>query len=369
MSRSVIRLPLFLILFWLSACSHLETSQSYDVIVDASGKTPFAFSNLQAAVDAAPANAARRYRILAKAGRYYEKITINRSNLEIVGEGMDSTLIYFDANAAEAGHYRDDNRGTPGSATMSINARDVHIANLTIANTFDFPANDAKAKDDPSRVSASQAVALLLDTASDRVSFDSVAVNGYQDTLFANGHRAYFYQSHISGNVDFIFGRGAVVFDQSTITSRPRAKRFPESAIQGYITAASTNIEQDYGLVFLDCELRRENGVPDKSVTLGRPWHPTTTFDDGRYADPDAIGHAVFIRTYMDAHISPEGWSSMSGTARDGTKSRVFTPGESRFYEHRNFGPGAATNSQRPQLSDAEAAQYTRENIFAEWRP
>jgi len=369
----LIRLPFFLALFYLSACSSLQGSsnyaQNYDAVVNASGTNSNAFTSVQAAVDAAPADTNQRYRILIKAGRYYEKVTINRSNMEIVGEGMGETIIEFDAYASEAGHYREDNWGTPGSATVSINAENVHITDLTINNTFDFLANDAKAKDDPSRVSASQAVALLLDTGSDRVSFDSVELNGYQDTLFAHGYRAYFHQSRISGNVDFIFGQGTVVFDQSTIVSRPRAKSFPDDAIQSYITAPSTNIDREYGLTFLDCKLLREEGVPDNSVTLGRPWHPTTTFADGRYADPDAIGKAVFIRTYMDAHISPQGWSSMRGTARDGTKSRIFTPEESRFYEYQNFGPGAQVNDKRPQLSAAEAAQYTLENIFGEWRP
>jgi pectinesterase len=365
----LIRLPFFLALLYLAACSSLHGSSNYHAVVDASGTNPNAFTTVQAAVNAAPADTGQRYRILVKAGHYYEKITINRSNIEIVGDGMGETVIDFDAYASEAGHYRKDNWGTPGSATVSINAEKVHIADLTINNTFDFLANDAKTKDDPSRVAASQAVAVLLDTGSDKVSFDSVELNGYQDTLFAHGYRAYFHQSRISGNVDFIFGQGAVVFNQSTIVSRPRAKSFPKGAIQSYITAPSTNIGRDYGLTFLDCKLLREEGVPDSSVTLGRPWHPTTTFADGRYADPDAIGKAVFIRTFMDAHISPEGWSSMGGTARDGTKSRIFTPDESRFYEYRNFGPGAAVNGERPQLSAAEAAKYTLENIFGDWQP
>ncbi|MFC3114420.1 pectinesterase family protein [Cellvibrio fontiphilus] len=343
------------------------TLRQYDAIVDAN--TPGAYSSIQAALADAPENTAVRYRVLIKAGQYKEKVTITRPNLEIRGEGAAKTIIYFDAYAGNSRGYRADGWGTPGSATMSINSTDVHLAELTIENTFDYLTNDAKGDDDPTKAGDSQAVALLLDTGSDRVSLSKVTLNGYQDTLFVHGKRAYFYQSAISGNVDFIFGQGNAVFDQSTIISRPRNSSFNAGEIQSFITAPSTNIQREFGLTFLDCKLTYEAGVPEHSITLGRPWHPTTTFPDGRYADPNAIGKAVFIRTFMDKHIHPQGWSSMAGTAPDGTKSRIFTPEESRFFEYQSSGPGATINEQRPQLTDAQAAGYSLEKIFIDWQP
>jgi pectinesterase len=366
--------PFFLLLMLvLSACSNDHHSfnaktMSYDAIVG--GDSSSAFKTVQAALDAAPKDEATRYRILIKPGRYNEKLNINRANVEINGEDAASTIIYFDAHAANSRAYRDDGWGTPGSATVSINAVDVHLADLTIENTYDFLSNDARqARNDPDAVADSQAVALLLDTRSDRISVSRVTLNGYQDTLFVHGYRAYFYQSTVSGNVDFIFGQGTVVFEKSTIISRPRNSNFAEGEIHSFITAPSTNISREYGLTFLDCTLTREQGVPDQSITLGRPWHPTTNFPDGRYADPDAIGKAVFIRTFMDSHINTQGWSSMPGTARDGTKSRIFTPQESRFFEYQSTGPGAVINSQRPQLTDEQLADYSLERIFLDWQP
>ena len=367
------QLFLLLALISLSACSdklhHSKpVAPAYDAIVG--GDSLSAFPTIQAALDAAPKDESIRYRILIKAGRYNEKLSITRANVDIKGEGETATVIYYDAHAANSRHYREDGWGTPGSATLAINSTDVHLADLTIENTFDYLTNDAKqANNDPSAIADSQAVALLLDTRSDRVSASRVTLNGYQDTLFVHGYRAYFYQSTISGNVDFIFGQGTVIFDQSIIISRPRNSTFAEGEIHSFITAPSTHISREYGLTFIDCKLMREQGVPDHSITLGRPWHPTTNFPDGRYADPDAIGKAVFIRTHMDSHINPQGWSSMPGTARDGTKSRIFTPEESRFFEYRSSGPGAAINSQRPQLTDEQAADYSLEKIFVDWQP
>lgn len=368
-----ITLPLFLLtsLLCLSACS-LEQRSTTDAEFDAivGGASPAAFTTIQAALNAAPADESKRYRILISAGDYKEKLTITRANLDIRGEGARKTRIYFDAFAGNSRHYRADNWGTPGSATVAINAHNIHIADLTIDNTFDYLTNDGKkTRNDPTAADDSQAVALLLDTGSDKISLSKVILNGYQDTLFVHGKRAYFYKTTISGNVDFIFGQGNAVFEQSIIVSRPRNSIFAADEIHSFITAPSTNIASEYGLTFIDCRLTREPGVPDGSITLGRPWHPTTTFPDGRYADPKAIGKSVFIRTFMDSHINAQGWSSMPGTAPDGTKSRIFTPEESRFFEYHSSGPGAAINGKRPQLSDQQAATFTLENIFQDWQP
>lgn len=377
MIRTMAPLTLLVTLLGVSACGAKQdavvtntNAHTTDQSAIVGGNAPGAFATIQAALDAAPKDETLRYRILITAGSYKEKLVITRPNMEIRGEGEAKTVIHFDTYAGNSKGYREDGWGTPGSAVVAINTTDIHLEDLTIDNTFDFLDNDAKkTRNDPDAVADSQAVALLLDTASDRISANRVSLHGYQDTLFVHGNRAYFYQSTISGNVDFIFGQANTVFEQSTIVSRPRNSTFEEGEIHSFVTAPSTNIGREYGLTFIDSKLTREDGVPDNSITLGRPWHPTTTFADGRYADPDAIGKAVFIRTFMDSHINPVGWSSMSGTAPDGTKSRIFTPEESRFFEYKSTGPGAVVNAQRPQLSDSEAAAYTLENIFQDWQP
>ncbi|MCP8900858.1 pectinesterase family protein [Gilvimarinus xylanilyticus] len=292
--------------------------------------------------------------IAVASGDYYEKVTIARDHVSLTGLSDTPPRLYFDAYANIAGVYHRDDWGTPGSATLTINAVGVHLHNLHIENSFDYLANDALSKDDPAKLPHTQAAALLLDVDSDKTLITDSIIDGYQDTVFADGGRSYFHNSRISGNVDFIFGDGLAVFENCQIVSRPRAKAFSPGDIQGHLSAPSTNIKQPYGLVFIDSRLEREAGVPDNSVSLGRPWHPTTTFADGRYADPDAIGSAIYINTWMDGHIRNEGWASMSGTARDGTKSRIFTPDESRFYELNSKGAGASDHSQRRTLSDTE---------------
>lgn len=271
------------------------------------------------------------------------------------------------AVAQDARHYHRNDWGTAGSATLTINAVDVSVSGFLVENMLDYLSNDALPGDDENKIRHSQAAALLLDIESDRVHMRDVHLTGYQDTLFLNGGRLFFEDGFISGNVDFIFGNGVGVFEGSTIETRPRGKSFPEGEVQSYITAPSTQISQPVGLVFYKCRLTREEGVPDRSVTLGRPWHPTTRFADGRYADPKAIGYSRFIDTWMDAHIHENRWSTMGGTARDGSKSDIFRPEDSRFNEGASSGPGARASAIEIEWSTQLSYSDIQSIVFEDW--
>jgi pectinesterase len=179
---------------------------------------------------------------------------------------------------------------------------------------------------------------------------ERVDVLGHQDTLLIDRGRARFSECLVSGTVDFIFGAGSGWFDRCEIRSRARAAGQPD---MGCIAAPSTPAEQPTGLLFDACRLTREAGVRDHSVSLGRPWRPTRTFPDGRYGDPDALGMAAFLDCWMDAHIAPEGWTSMAYTATGGGEKIPLQPEAARFFEHANIGPGAQGTRRATMLSRA----------------
>ena len=305
------------------------------------GAQPRCFASVQAALDAsAKDNADTWITVDIAPGHYHEKVTISRPKTKLLGHGADKTRIEFDAVAQTAGHYHRNNWGTPGSATLTVDADQVTIDGLTIENSYDFLTNDALPAGDPKKISNSQGVAFLADIHSDRVLVTNSSLTGNQDTLFANGKRVLIRRSFISGNIDFIFGNGEVLIEDSEIESRRRATAFAPGEFQSFITAPSTPLSQEIGIVIYRSRLTREDGVPDGSVALGRPWHPTTTFPDGRYADPNAVGQAAFIDCFMDAHIRSDHWTEMGGTARDGTKTARFQPQDARFFESGSIGPG-----------------------------
>ncbi len=365
------RICCLLLVVLLAGCSSekperfLPESVTADAIVASTAIDETHYSSIQEAVNAAPQEGG--WTIAVAPGEYYERVVIDKPGITLIGAGMDQTKIVFDRYAGKAvTRGSEEHWGTSRSATVEITRPGVHIANLTIENGFDFLTEDARESSDPARVSGMQAVALKISEYTDKTFIENVALLGYQDTLYVRGGRSYFKGGEIRGNVDFIFGDGNAYFDTVSIYSRPRGKNMD---ITGYITAPSTLISDTFGLTFVNCKLLREEGVPDNSVPLGRPWHPTTTFDDGRYANPFAIGKAVFINTWMDAHITTTGWASMGGSTKEGGRKEFDPINDARFAEYGSSGPGYAINEQRPQLGVEKMDIYKRFNILNGWEP
>ncbi len=125
-----------------------------------------------------------------------------------------------------------------------------------------------------------------------------------------------------------------------------------------------------FGFLFVNCRLKKESpAMADNSVTLGRPWHPTTTWADGsRSANPQAVGSVVYKNCWMDAHISAKGWDAMAGKDKTGEKL-WFYPEDSRFFEFGSTGPGAIKSEMRRVLSATQAQKYSIANVLGGWEP
>ncbi len=340
--------------------SSASAASLYDVKVSQDGSADF--TSIQQAIDSAPKNN-QPFVIYIQNGTYQEKLHITRPNVYLIGEDRDKTII----TATTANSMLDEKGqkfGTFGSRTVAVDATDFSARSLTIENGFDFPANQRKAKDDPTREKGTQAVALLVAHNGDRAQFKDINLRSYQDTLYLRAGRSYFDKSEISGTVDFIFGHGTALIENSDIVARYRDDVEAGNPL-GHVTAPATDIKSAFGLVFKNCNLTKEANVPAASYSLGRPWHPTTNFADGRYADPNAIGHTAYIDCQMDDHIY--GWDKMSGKDIKGEKI-WFHPQDSRFWEFASQGAGVQ-KAERPQLSKNEAAKYTTQNILSQWQP
>lgn len=322
---------------------------------DSTNGTPV-YRSIGTALNGMTANGGARVVVFVRNGRYREKLTIDRPRITLLGESRDSTIITYDA-AADTPSPGGGRYGTRGSFTLRIVAPDFRGERLTIENAFDYPANAAKPDSDTTRFRNPQAVALMTDLGSDRATFVDVRILGHQDTLFANSGRHYFYGCHIEGHVDFIFGAGQAVFEDSDIVSLDRGNR----TNNGYITAASTSTAQPFGFLFVRSRLRKQGpAMAANSVTLGRPWHP--------FADPDAVASVVFIDTWMDDHIGGKGWDRMS--AVDSTGTRIwYEPASARFFEYRTRGPGAVASASRRVLSESEAKRHVPSAYLRGWAP
>ncbi|MBV1908057.1 MAG: hypothetical protein KUG78_01980 [Kangiellaceae bacterium] len=335
------------------------------VKLDGYSKQPI-YNSLSEAIKAAPKNSLDKFTIKILPGIYHEKMKIDKPNIQLLGSGREYTIIEYDDSAGSFVKGTQKPMGTTKSASLTISAANFSAFELTIKNSFDYLSNDILAKSDPNKTRG-QAVSLLLNEDSDRAYFRDVSIIGFQDTLFVNSGLSLFENSEISGNVDFIFGAGQAILLNSKIVTQPRNNL---SSNISYISAPSTDISQNFGFVFINCRLEKYSDVAENSVYLGRPWHPTTTFSDGRYADPKAIGSSVFINTWMDDHIKAKAWFAMRGTSRDGSKNTWFQPEDSRFYEFVSSGPGRFNRIKlklRDGLPDQSASDFNIDQLLNGW--
>lgn len=358
MSRAALPRRRFLLeasLASLSGCLARRSPEHFDAVVarDDTGLRGPRHASLAAAIAAAPADGRAAYRIALGCGSWDEKLVVDKPNIHLVGAHRDICRLGSDR---AAGQRRADGRpwGTRGCGSVIVRAPGFRARGLTFENRFDYRAHLRQPVLETVGANGAQAVALMLDTGSDRVLLEDCDIDGHQDTLFADAGRSWLRRCRIRGSVDFLFGAGECVLDDCEIVSRAR----PGLLRQGYLTAPSTPAGQGIGLLLRRCNLLREVEVPNRSVALGRPWRPTRDHPDGRYGDLQAIGSAVFIDCWMDAHIDAQGWEAMHYTARDGTR-QALAPTQARLAETGSRGPGALTSATRA-LIDAAAAQPLR---------
>lgn len=301
--------------FCFAEKGHAEPT-SFLVAQDGSGD----YQNVQDAIDAVPPNRSTRTVIFIKPGVYKEKLRVpsDRKMLSLVGESYETTVLTFDDYGGKTSDY----------ASTRVQADDFYAENLTFQNTIDIRSG----------IDGGQAAALRND--SDRAVFNRCRMMGFQDTYYTGGNkRSYHKDCIIESTTDFIYGDGIALFDNCTIVCRKSST----------ITAHSQKLRNGkhankFGYVFQNCNVEKH---PDEKVTkaaLGRPW--------GNAA------RVVFMNCELGPHIRPEGWSEWRGRNNHPT---------SFYAEYNNHGPGFQPDKRLPwthQLTDTEAAEYTKENIF-----
>ncbi|KAI7732603.1 hypothetical protein M8C21_023749, partial [Ambrosia artemisiifolia] len=246
------------------------------------------YVTVQEAVNAGPNwGYDRRFVIRVKEGVYEEtvRVGLEKVNVVVLGDGMGKTVITGSLSVGQPG------LSTYNTATFGVVGDGFMASGLTIENTAGPDAH--------------QAVAFRSD--SDRSIIENCEFLGNQDTLYAHSLRQFYKSCRIEGNVDFIFGNSASIFQDCTILIRPRQLN-PEKGENNAVTAhGRIDPAQSTGFVFQNClingteeymKLYNSNPKVHKNF-LGRPWKE--------------FSRTVFINCKMEALISPPGWMPWTG--------------------------------------------------------
>ena len=301
----------------------LNLAAQTKLFVAPDGSAPF--RSVQQAVMSVPSGSrANPVIIHIRPGVYQELVYVQHEKrcFQLLGENATNTVLTYHLFAGLT-NFDGQPIGTFHTPSTTIDADDFTAENLTFEN---------------SAGAVGQAVALRVD--GDRATFRHCRFLGWQDTLLLNRGRQYFEHCEIAGAVDFIFGAGTAWFDHCQIRCLGN----------GYITAASTPVDQPFGFVFSGCQI--SGAAPEVKTYLGRPWR--------NYAG------TVFLNTEMSGVVRPEGWHDWKKPEAHRT---------ARYAEYGSHGEGASPTN-RPfwirQLTRSEAKKITLEKVLGGtdgWRP
>ena len=304
-----------------------------------------------ASQNAAPDQSETRFVIFVRNGLYdKEKLLIpeSKSHLVILGEDREKTIIsyhMYDCSTSPVGRcpleswelWKDTPMLVRTSATLTVQANDVHLENLTLQNTAG-PVGQAQA----------------LTAMGDRLILVGCTLSSYQDTLYlwSAGRRAYFLNCLIIGRTDYIYGAYIAVFEGCEIRSWGG----------GWVTAPATRREHEFGFVFNHCRFTYRDNSPrpgddGRTVAIGRPWHE--------------YPKVTIMNSDLCKEMDPEGWPTTWNMPYASTSADL------HLYEYNNTGEGADMSHRAAwaglrALTDEEAARYTTANILAGsdgWNP
>ncbi|RYZ95968.1 MAG: T9SS type A sorting domain-containing protein, partial [Sphingobacteriaceae bacterium] len=307
------------------------------------------YTSVTDAITAAPTGRTTPWIIFIKNGTYlgHHDIPAGKPFIHLIGQSRDGVIISDSRLSGSDGLGTTVYHVSEG-ATMVVNATNCYFENITFENSKGF-----------NNLTGPQALALY--TIGDKFAMNNSYLRSYQDTYLTSYNsintRHYIRKTRIDGAVDFIYGGADVFFDSDTLAIN--------RASGGYIVAPSHGNGTAFGYVFSNTVITKDR-VASVDVYLGRPWQNSPK--------------TVFINTKLAANVNiyPQGWYYKMGAipsvfADYGTVNSNGQPVDvsqriSNYeYDTKDVDgnvTGTVTGTAKSSLTDAEAADYTYENVI-----
>jgi len=275
------------------------------------------FCTVQGAFDFIPENNSRPVTVFVRRGRYTEILCLfSRHGVALVGEDRKGTVIAYPNNANFNGSGGNPYAGTavPSAANPRAGGSVYRRGMLLVHQCDDFSLGNLTLHNTTPQ-GGSQAEALIVNGSLDaRAIIRDVDFLSFQDTVQING-QAWVARCHVEGDVDFLWGKGPVFFeDCSFVTLRTGA----------YFTQVR-NPGTNRGFVFRRCRFEGAPGVTDNYLTRVEPH---------RFPDSEV----VLIDCVLGEAVGAAGWQLQR--ARGATEDPA--PGNVHFWEYNSRTPAGA---------------------------
>ena len=245
----------------------LDFSKPFDFIVAPDGSGDF--TSIQAAVEAVPEDG-ERHLIFLRNGTYEENVLIGRSGqpsrkiISLIGENVGKTVIVGE-----------------DSLTMTVNAPDFYMENVTVSNT------------------AAQAPCTALRQCGDRQVLKNCRILSHQESLRTDKNgRGFYYKCRFEGAVDVISAAGSCYFYQCTLHNTDSGWITAPEGVD-YSSKLSDGHTLYYNFFFHDCDLTAASDVASGSCYLGRP--------------RGGQSGSIFMECRLGSHIASAGWDGTDG--------------------------------------------------------
>lgn len=328
-----------LTLFFMLPLLAIANKEGRFIYVEKSNAESF----LQALAQANERNAdidAERIYIILPDGTYDlgEKVltAITGHNISIIGQGMKTTVIRNQPDAA--------NEGIGKTGTLQNRATGLYLQDLTLQNALDYYNSGAAGR------------AVCLHDKGTRTICKRVRMLSYQDTYYSDNDSCqhYFEDCEIHGTIDFICGSGDVFFNHCTLVTE---KRNADGTGRNVIAAPRTS-QTLWGYVFSHCTVR--NIMSD--FHLARPWHthPRCAWISTTLATPERL-----LQPRFDDHGMRTVNCEFFEYATTDLNGDVISPASNIV----TFTCGDDKKTFETIIAKAKARQFQLKNVFPQWRP
>ena len=277
--------------------------------------------------------------------------------------GLYNKTLAMDRYSSEEGN------GSLWGGVFIVRGNNFVAENTTFLNTYNYYLTEAEKTDIAGSNLAVDRLAEGVDVSdykfkersnafyieADNIEVFNCSILSSQDTLGRNGstnygYHAYFNGCTIGGNVDYICGEFAAVFDNCKLQWKTYKNDENNNAKIGYIVAPKTS-----PYVFRNCEVTTDGAHGDIAVLgkYGRTW--------------GANSNASFIECETNGYIDSEGWTEMSNGEK---ASAIFNE-----YNNTNKGEAFVTTGCSKSTLDAVVNYIDSENVSAvdtvlgTWKP